>query len=440
MDSTVISLFWLLAVALVAMMSVQGLSRRVDLFSIRNLYLAGFIVYHIFSPVSVLRSEGRSTGFHYTDLDRSGNWMLVYVYVFAIVYLLSYHRLRLSSRLAAKIPITSATASDSMLTGLAISLVIASLVFQIISFSVPPLRGVAINIAVALAATGCAITGWVWGAHRLNPVVLLMVALVFSISIGVSLLGFFSRRPLISILAGFAWGAYYRWARQLPVGRLLISTLPLFLGAGVVVAAYTAIRTPEGRSTQETLQKMSQADLSVGSQSILGGQSSGAAALWILDTYPRYLEYSHLNSARTLVFWWVPSVLWPDKPAPLGNDIAKLARLERVNRDKITLPPGVVGYAAAEGGFYALILYAIFFGQFTRFFDELVRLHSTNPFVLLPVGCATGQFIGLARGEIAVFANLAMLSVISAFLILYLTALAFGGARRTPVSAWPRTL
>src|SRR5690606_430190 len=152
----------------------------------------------------------------------------------------------------------------------------------------------------------------------------------------------------------------------------------------------------------------------------------GPAALWMVEKFPREVRYEHLFTFRYMAYWFVPRMLWEDKPEPLSTKVAHLAKLRGVNRDAITIPPGVVGYAAAEGGFYALVLYALFFGQFTRFFDELITLNPHNPFIILPVGCATGQFLGLARGEIAIFTNLAIVGFALTFLLIYLTSLAFG--------------
>jgi hypothetical protein len=45
----------------------------------------------------------------------------------------------------------------------------------------------------------------------------------------------------------------------------------------------------------------------------------------------------------------------------------------------------------------------------------------------------------LARGDIAVFTNLALVAFLSTLLLLYLTSFAFGGARRGSVeAAWPQ--
>ena len=440
MEGLIIALLWLLAGLLSVMMIAQGMSRRVDLFSVRNIYLAGFIVYQVVSPVTAL-SSGNFFGFRIVDPVASAKWFLIFAYVYIAIYLLSYHWIPFTRWLASKFPGGNAEASDSMLTGLAISLIVASLVARVVGLQVPLLRGLSINVSVAFAAAACAITGWIWGHRRLNPAVLLVVAFVVSISMVIAMTGFYSRRPLISVLAGFAWGAYYRWARNLTPSRLLFATVPLIIGAALVVSAFTAVRWQmfQGGEGRITFTQMRGANIGQGSSDLVSGQSTGAIGFWVMEKYPAEIDYQPLFSLRYMAYYFIPRMLWEEKPNSLSNDVATLARLRGVNRKLITLPPGVIGYAGAEGGFYAIVIYALFFGQFTRFFDELIRLNPTNPFIILSVGCTTGQFLGLARGDMSIFANLAIIGFISTYLILYVTSLAFGRSRTAPAATpWPQ--
>jgi len=434
-----IALFWLLAGGICLLMLYQGLTRSVDLFSIRNIYLAGFVIYQIISPVSALKLDSYS-GFNIIDPAKAAKWLVLFDYLFIAIYLLCYHRMQIANWFAKKLTRGPATASDSLLTGLAISIVLTALVVRVIAYTVPALSAVGINTCIALVAAACAVTGWIWAARRVNPAVLTLVAFVVGASLVVTLSGFYSRRPLISVLAGFAWGAYHRWARSLTPSQLLISAAPLVLIAGLVVSAFTAIRSHQTSDADatSTLQQMKGASFSKGTSDLLSGQSVGSAALWILDSFPRDHQYDTLFSLKYMAYWWVPRALWEDKPEPLSKNVAHLAKLRGVNRDLITIPPGVVGYAAAEGGFIAVVIYAVFFGQFTRFFDELVRLNPGNPFIILPVGCSTGQFLGLARGDIAIFTNVAIIGFVFSFLLIYFTSMGFGRSRESSnLAAWP---
>jgi hypothetical protein len=182
MEGLIISLLWLLAGIMMVMMLVQGFQRKVDLLSIRNIYLAGFIVYQVASPITALEAGGTLAGFRIIDPIKSAKWFVMYSYVFAAIYLLSYHRIRLVHKLASKIRVRHGGSNDGILTGLAIALIVGAFAAQMISRTVLPLRAVSVNVSVALAAASCALAGWVWGKRRLNPAVLSMCALVIGMS------------------------------------------------------------------------------------------------------------------------------------------------------------------------------------------------------------------------------------------------------------------
>ena len=68
-----------------------------------------------------------------------------------------------------------------------------------------------------------------------------------------------------------------------------------------------------------------------------------------------------------------------------------------------------------------------------------MQLNIGNPYIILPVGCATGHFLGMARGDIAIFANLALVSFVSTWLIMVISSLAFGRSGQTSRPMyWPQ--
>jgi hypothetical protein len=116
-------------------------------------------------------------------------------------------------------------------------------------------------------------------------------------------------------------------------------------------------------------------------------------------------ETRHLETITYLVTFPVPRAIWTGKPYPLSTYMADFSRRDgvRLGRTGVTNPAGIIGNAAYEGGFYALIIYAILAGLILRFFDQLLIEHDTQPMVILPLGCALGHMIGAARGETSVF-------------------------------------
>ena len=95
-----------------------------------------------------------------------------------------------------------------------------------------------------------------------------------------------------------------------------------------------------------------------------------------------------------------------------------MVRVSKASWDRLKLGPGIIGHAAAEGGWYAVIVYAIVGGLFFRFFDEIITLNLESPFVVLAVGSAMGHYIGLPRGSVPNFAFLAVMTVAGALVMM----------------------
>jgi hypothetical protein len=224
--------------------------------------------------------------------------------------------------------------------------------------------------------------------------------------------------------------------------KMMLYIAPFMAAAVLTVAAYTAIRSHDVNKRSDfkgTVSGMTSANVEGGLKDLLGGQACGSAALWAIEQWPDRFEQRFLFSLKYMGMYFVPRFMWPEKPEPLGNDIATLAAVEGVSRSAITIPPGVIGYAVAEGGYWAIISYALFFGQFLRLIDELVRLNPTNSFIILPAAVATGQAFGLARGCIALFTDLIVLGFIATYLILFIADRLFG--KKLPqvqMAPWPQ--
>jgi len=424
-----IALFYLLGAVAAVMILKQSLSRKVELFSVRNLYLVGFVVYHVVGPVKSLSSQ-HFFGFNVMNPESTSSVLLLYVWVYFIVYLFSYHWLKPVRWLAAKASGIHAEAPDSMLMMMAVALVAVGVPMRLFGHLLPIVGAAMVNVALALAALGCAAAGWVWSERKFNPFVISLTLAILAGCIGISVFQIFGRRPLVGVLFGFAWGAYYRWARYVAPAKLILYMIPMMAAASLVISAYTAIRSETSRDRTSNVSSifsaMVRADVKKGSEGLASGQSCGAAMMWVLEQYPHNIKPEPLFSLQYMAMYFVPRQIWPGKPEPLSTKIANLAKIRGVDRDKITLPPGVVGYAAAEGGMYALVIYALFFGQFTRFFDELVRLNPFNPFYILPSGCVIGQFLGLARGDIASFTAIIIVSFVATMILMFFAKLLFG--------------
>ena len=149
----------------------QGFSRKVELFSVRNLYLIGFVIYHVVGPIKALSSQS-FFGFRIENPRATGNVLLLYVWVYFLVYLFSYHRIKVVRWFAGKMSGLPSEAPDSMLMILAVVLVVIGVPIRLFSHYIPVVGPALTNVALAMAAISCAAAGWVWSQRKFNPFVL----------------------------------------------------------------------------------------------------------------------------------------------------------------------------------------------------------------------------------------------------------------------------
>lgn len=417
---------------LVLLVFVQHKRGSVELVSIRNIAIAGFILFQLSSAAIRLVAD-RYEMFRMSDPGAAGFEFGLLATVFLPLALLAY-RVAPGVRTPAKwLASNKPIVGDRFMLGMAIALTALTFVFRF-GVLVPYLAIFTNMVGVGFAAVSSGLVGWVWARRLLNPGLLLTAILVLSVNTGLVMWGEFGRRNIVAVGAGLLWGMYYGHWRYLQLGPALarmaiVGSVPL-----VFLALYTSVRTSaEGqRSTLSHLQEMATGNVREGIVLLFDGQNTGTAALWCIENYPENYEYDHLFTIKYFFLLPVPRALWETKPAPLSTKLASLANVRGVDRSKITLPAGIIGNAAAEGGWYALVIYALVSGVFLRFFDELIRQNPWSPFVVLPVGCQLGQVLGLARGETSVFANTYVLAFIGVWVTMALTAKlldAFGVSR-----------
>ncbi|MHC4775261.1 MAG: hypothetical protein ACYTBR_08345, partial [Planctomycetota bacterium] len=149
-----------------------------------------------------------------------------------------------------------------------------------------------------------------------------------------------------------------------------------------------------------------------GLEGLFGGQRCGRVSMWVMENYPDQYEYRHLHTLQYFFYFPVPRAWWTGKPTTLSKLLPTQARLQGVNRDALSIGPGIVGQAAAEGGWYALLIYAVVAGLFLRFFDEILFTNASSALVVLAIGSALGQALGLARGAVAPFAFILVSTII----------------------------
>ncbi len=409
----------LMAIALVAVMFRDNHRGRCELLSCRNMALLGLILFQLGSCAYSLYT-GDHSNFRLSNPAWAGFQFVAMAAIFIVLSLWTYRRGWLVTTLARHLPTTSAMPSDValLLNAALLTALAAALRFGV---AIPLIAIVAGTVGIGLSAVSGGLVGWVWGRRLLNPAVifysLLIVAADFAIVMSLS----FGRRGLVAVGGAIVWGMYYSAWRHLRTSGLLTRMALVSIAPIIFLALFTSVRSAgeHQRSAAEHLRKIFEGGSIVrGVASLMSGQYAGSISLFLIENYPENYEYRHMQTVYYFFVLPVPRMWWPDKPIPLAKSIARQARISRVNWNRLKLGPGIIGHAAAEGGWYALIVYAVIAGMFFRFFDEIVRINVDSPFVVLAIGSALGQFLGLPRGSVPNFAFLAVLTIGGAMLVM----------------------
>ncbi len=407
-----------LSVFVAVFVAYRYLSGKDELLSMRNFFLAGFLIFQLTSGIEPMLEQFNG---RYTLADWDGTSVIYcgMVTVFLVMFLVCYS-LGLGSRTAAKlVPVTRAEPGPVLMLLIAVVLTLiasairltggGSLIFTLAS-----------KLGPAFAAIASGLVAWVWARRLFNPVVAAIAIAIILANLGVQISGAFGRRSIVAIGACVLWGMYYSHWRTLPrtgvFVRLGMAAIPPLL----FLAAFTSVRSSQERPSlgEQVRSLVSQSNIRHGLKDLAAGQGTVPVSLWLIENYPERFEYRWFMGVKYFFYYPVPRKLWQEKPYPLSTTIASDADLEGVSQDVLKIGPGVVGHAAAEGGWPTIFVYGACFAFFIRFFDEIAQKKVTNAFVVLPIGSASGQIVGLPRGEISAFAMNYVLSVVLAYIAL----------------------
>lgn len=396
--------FYLLALAGAISLALyrQYARGEAELVSFRNIAILGFIYFHLWSGVYPMVT-GDTLGYPVEDLTMTGLKYAAMATVFSIVFWIAYKRGWGTHWLAEKVPTSSVRPSEPILWAVAVALLPLAMAMK---FSVQvPLIGILTEYAGnSLVALSAGIGGWIWAKRFYNPFVACMAGGLFLTASFVGTIGEFGRRPLVGVALCMVWGMYFstwryqRLAHWLPKVALLGS-----LGL-IMVISYSSIRAKKG--VTDSLGSLvsglsSGSDFSRGAESMIFADTA-PVSLWLIATHPELYEPRPLFTLYYTFLNPVPRLWWPQKPTTLGLLAADMSHTRGVAKE-FSLGPGILGHAGAEGGWYALVIYAVCGGLLLKFFDRLALRGLRNSLIMLPLGSTLGQVLGMARGETSLF-------------------------------------
>jgi hypothetical protein len=271
-------------------------------------------------------------------------------------------------------------------------------------------------VSVAAAAVACGLAAWISRADRSVARRGAFCVVILLVNIPIAIVGQFSRRPLVALFGAVIWSLYYSRLRSGGSRKVMLKLGALVLVPLLAVAVFTDLRKSgqSNGSVSQFLNKLGDASgAGTGAKTLATNLSTGSVTMWVEENYPNPF---HAKKLQTLQYFFgivVPRSIWHAKPKPISDSIATEANLTGVNVQKLKVPAGILGNAAAEGGLLADMVYAFLIAALLRLFDDAVLANRWDPFLVVAVGSSLGQVLGLARGESSVFAAVFVGSVIA---------------------------
>ena len=380
----------------------QSLRGEVDLLSTRNFFFVGFLIFHVTSGVLAVWFP-LADEFAISDVTRPAFIFCWFVVLFLAIFLFTYKKGWGGRRLAWSVTPQNAPAPIVLLM-LGIPLVGLGLVFRFLLTGVPIFGALSGMFGAGLMALAAGVVSWAWFPRLFNPFFATIALAVIVTGIAGTLMGSFGRRDVLGVLTGVAWGAYHGWYKHMGPRRVLTFIAVLSVPAMVLMAGFTAVRhiNKTDRSVGQLFSEAAAADIGQGILDLFSGQRCANYVMFFISTRPESKEYDTLHQVKLFLSFPVPRQFWDDKPDAVARTVVKEVNVQGVP-EGFNIGPGLLGHAANDNPWIALPLYAVCLALFLRLLDEMIVVHPNNPFVVLPVGAAIGQIMGLARGETASF-------------------------------------
>ena len=437
MNYTMLNLYLIAClVFLLILMWVQHNRRTVMLFSTRNMFLVGFAYFQIIS-VMYWVSEPELFGelWPLTRPKQDASQFIAMSFLFLLFYLIAYQLFRFVSKHYQRFTFMSGAEGDSFLLLMALIMSVMSVGMQLGGLFNRYIGILAQYAGISMGAAACGLTAWVLVARYKNPIIVGYATGIIAINM-FGQLGGFSRRGLLSMGLAILWAMFYRYFHIKRTGKLAIIFAAIFLPSFLVVSGFTAIRQYEGMSNQEAVSLLSVDALKVGARRLVGPTDTGPISLWLIENYPENFRYRHMFTPMYTFGHFVPRAWWKNKPTTLSYLAVKQGRLKNVG--SLNVGPGIIGHAAAEGGYYAIVVYAILLAVLTKFIDEIARYNNVNVYVVVPIGAALAEIFASARGETSYMLGVGATGVVCVFLFMMATAKLTGSRLPSQAFAYQR--
>ena len=418
-----------LAMFLIGMMIVQHNRGTIQLLSFRNTFLLGTILFQCSSGAFAMHSYDPNVPINLPG--RTGMIFCLWLTIYIVIFLFVYHNGLVVKKLGQRMPMPLSNDNSIPLLSLGIYLTILAAVLKL---GLLALSAMGMNVGLAyilghISAMGCGTVACgvlviAFVRRGFNPVMLLTALVTLGANLLIAVAQSSSRRPLVSMIMGMIWAVFYYRLRVMSASKIILWFILLGIGPIILLALYSTTRHLErvgSRSIASQVRNViERGDLVSGLIAMGRGQNAGDCSMWLLENHPKYFPYRHLNTFVYFLTYPVPRVWWTTKPLTTAQLMPEQAKMQGVRIGEYNIGPGIVGQSAAEGGMYALVFYAIWFGLAIRFLDVWLLTLLDNPVGVMVLGSALGQILATPRGEMGSFLALAVLSIVLVLIIVWI--------------------
>lgn len=381
----------------------------VPLFSARNFFLAGVLLFQTIS--------GALTGF--TDLTENGaeiNYPLQPAFIFSgiltvftIVFLVAYRKFDSAERLAAKRTRIRKTSKSSLVVA-GVVIIVIGIVLRFAGESISYVAVLLPQMSAGILCAGVALLTMAWARASFNVAIALVLAVGTSAAGLALLVGAFGRREILGLFFAIAWGLYWEKWRLMPASRLILRVLiagvsmaiPFLLFSGARVGGENADRSIVGQI--QNIVDVDARKVQEAAIASLSGQFAGGISMWIVDARNTDGGYYPLHSLIYFTTMPIPRDYWSTKPVGLGLSIVSEANIQGVSAEH-SWGPGLVGHLYHDIVFISLPLYALILAFAFRYMDARTMFSAgRDPLTIVVFGSALGQVLGMPRGDLGLFA------------------------------------
>jgi len=422
---SLLSIILLLSGIIIGVVVIRGASKQQpDLFSMRNLFLAGLLVFQYTSGIIALLLPDQYNPYAIADRRIPGLKYTFLLILFTLAFFAIYRSGFIARRIVSFTKARQIHANWMTLLTLSVTFFLLGLLCRFALVYIPYVGIYTFQLGATFFALSAGLAAWAWMPRLFNPLPMIVSAVVVLGGLAVFFSDSFGRRDILGLGLAFIWGAYHSQWQYMPFRKLIIRFALMATVGLVFLSAYTSTRYSLGgkiESLGDRVRVLAEADMKQGLADLFSGQHAASYSMYFLDTRPHVIEYDTLHSIKLFFVLPYPRSMWPEKPDALA--LTSVSEINDAGRPKgWNIGPGLVGHMANDNPFIALPLYALILAVFLRFTDEMITKHSRDPFVVLPMGVALGQVIAIPRGELATFFGKTLLYLVAGWIAMQIVS------------------